>query len=373
MNILDFEKWTGAVKEGFDAKIKNDKDVTDEIEIEAPNEDNTITYVVNGDVVKSKKIISTDNGEQEEESVVDDTKLENDIINAVDTINDIKDRVQADELRRLTGGDKTETTKKIKEIYKENTKNNSDRKPEILCKDNMKTFFSKSGLGEWIYLNISNIEGKYLIDRSDVYHNFKPTKGVGKGEYLLPLLFDDVYKQKIHGEDTKGDNFIVHHDGENTTTYNLELKSPNSSLGFKKYIRDYIEEQLTKNENDKNDIYTTAIALAFLNYAKKQQKNWGNLYMCIFGEDFNNVLFINLSGANNNINENPSLEKIKSLINLVTKNSKKIKKDIPYSFSFTYNGDATEPKINCWLHSEAIQEESLILSRDNFINEYYTK
>ena len=373
MNILDFEKWSGAVNEGFDAKIENDEDNKDEIEIEAPNEDNTITYVVDGDVVKSKKIISTGNGEQEEENVVNDTKLENDIIDAVDTINDIKDRVQADELRRLTGGDKTETTKKIKEIYKENTKNNSDRKPEILCKDNMKTFFSKSGLGEWIYLNISNIEGKYLIDKSDVYHNFKPIKGVGKGEYLLPLLFDDVYKQKIHGEDTKGDNFIVHHDGENTTTYNLELKSPNSSLGFKKYIRDYIKEQLTKNENDKNDIYTTAIALAFLNYAKKQQKNWGNLYMCIFGEDFNNVLFINLSGANSNINENPSLEKIKSLINLVNKNSKKIKKDIPYSFSFTYNGDATEPKINCWLHSEVIQEESLILSRDNFVNEYYTK
>lgn len=95
--------------------------------------------------------------------------------------------------------------------------------------------------------------------------------------------------------------------------------------------------------------------------------------MCIFGEDFNNVLFINLSGANSNINENPSLEKIKSLINLVNKNSKKIKKDIPYSFSFIYNGDATEPKINCWLHSEVIQEESLILSRDNFINEYYNK
>ena len=373
MNILDFDKWSVAVNEGFDAKIKDDKDTNDEIEIEAPNKNNTITYVVNGDEVKSKKIISTDNGEQEEENVINDTKLENDIIDAVDTINDIKDRVRADELLRLTGGDKTETTKKIKEIYKKN--NNSDRKPAILCKDKLETFFSKKddGLGEWIYLNISDVEGKYIIDKSDIYHNFKSKKSVGKGEYLLPLLFDDVYKQKIHGEDTKGDNFIIHHNNENTITYNLELKSPNSSLGFKKYIRDYIEERLTKNENDKNDIYTTAIALSFLNYAKKQQKNWGNLYMCIFGEDFNNVIFINLTNAKDNINENPTLEKIKSYINLVDKKSRKLKKDIPYSFSFTYNGDATEPKINCWLHSEAIQEELLILSRDNFINEIYTK
>ena len=59
MNILDFDKWSGVVKEGFDAKIKNDKDVTDEIEIEAPNEDNNIKYTVTGDSkVKSIKQVS---------------------------------------------------------------------------------------------------------------------------------------------------------------------------------------------------------------------------------------------------------------------------------------------------------------------------
>ena len=40
--ILEFENWVSAVKEGFDAKIEDDKDTKDEIEIEAPNEDNTI-------------------------------------------------------------------------------------------------------------------------------------------------------------------------------------------------------------------------------------------------------------------------------------------------------------------------------------------
>ena len=36
--ILEFENWVSAVKEGFDAKIEDDKDTKDEIEIEAPEE-----------------------------------------------------------------------------------------------------------------------------------------------------------------------------------------------------------------------------------------------------------------------------------------------------------------------------------------------
>ena len=52
--------------------------------------------------------------------------------------------------------------------------------------------------------------------------------------------------------------------------------------------------------------------------------------------------------------------------------NEKTKKDISHSFSFTYNRTDDEDKINCILKSEYV-EESLILSRDNFINEYYTK
>ena len=132
--ILEFENWVSAVKEGFDAKIEDDKDTKDEIEIEAPNEDNTIKYIVDkDDNVKSKKIISTDNGDQEEENIVNDKRLEDDIIDAVDKINDIKDRVEAEELRRLTGGDRStdsETVKQIKKIFKD--KNNIGS-PEYIC------------------------------------------------------------------------------------------------------------------------------------------------------------------------------------------------------------------------------------------------
>jgi hypothetical protein len=394
MNILNFDKWSGAVKEGFDAKIKDDKDVNDEIEIEAPNEDNTITYVVNvdNDNVKSKKIISTENGEQEEEIIVDDKKLENDIIDAVEKINDIKDRVQAEELSRLTGGDKSEATKEIKKIYKKNKENNNKRTSlNLFTLPELNNFFSSSESGDLCYFDISDKEGKYVIDKAYVYNKIKPKRGVGKGEYFLPLLFDDVYKQKIYGEDTKGDNYILH----GGQKYILELKSPGSPLNFKDDIIDYIESNLDKT--NKTDIYKKAITLTILKYAKNQlkyKKDWENFYMCIFGKNNgendipNDVLFINLSNIKDYEIKPDSYEKLfdkfGKVLNIIEidnidtytigRNGKH-KKDIAHAFTFTYIRENNKDSIICKLKSESIpiQEKSLILSRDNFINEYYTK
>lgn len=389
MNIPYFDNWVNVIKEGFNAEIKSDDDdIKDEIEIEAPNENNTIKYVVNGDNVKSKKLISTDTGYQENENDVNDKNLENDIIDAVDKINDIKDRIQAKELRRLTGGDRSTdltTVKQIKNIF--NGENSGTSK--YLYNNDTESFF-KGESGIFYYLDISEIEGKYNINKAEVYNNFKPKKCVGKGEYLLPLLFDDVYKQKVYGEDTKGDNFIIHDNDK----YYLELKSPNAHLNLHKYARNYIKTQfnnITDEEKNliKKDIYKNAITSSFLNYAKKQiQKNdFKNLYICIFGKTINkekspkDVLFINLTNVKDNdiiIDNNTSLfQEIFNLIDIdnieeytIGRNGKR-KKDISHSFTFTYNG-GKEPKINCRLQSEIV-DESLILSRDNFVNEIYTK
>jgi hypothetical protein len=369
--ILEFENWVSAVKEGFDAKIEDDEDTKDEIEIEAPNEDNIIKYVVDkDDNVKSKKIISTDNGEQEEENIVNDKHLENDIIDAVDKINDIKDRVEAEELRRLTGGDRSTdsaTVKQIKKIFKDNNNGN----PEYICNyDGFMSFLKGTSESNLFHLDISNIKGKYNINKENVYSNFKPKKGVGKGEYLLPLLFDDVYKQKIHGENTKGDNFIVHSENNELYTYYLELKAPNASLGFKKNIRDYIEKELLKDNIEKEEIYKNSIVASIMKYAKNLKSSWENLYLCIFSETNSpkDILFINFSEIEENDIE-PTIDTnrtslFKEIFDMIaidniddyntSKRKGKIKKDIAYSFSFTYNHD--ENKIYCKLKSETIQD-----------------
>jgi hypothetical protein len=61
MNILDFDKWSDVVHEGFKADInsENETEKTDEIQVEAPNEGNDITYVITGDDVKIKEQTKT--------------------------------------------------------------------------------------------------------------------------------------------------------------------------------------------------------------------------------------------------------------------------------------------------------------------------
>ena len=108
--------------------------------------------------------------------------------------------------------------------------------------------------------------------------------------------------------------------------------------------------------------------------------------MCIFEADeltendnkiFNpkGMLFINIS----NLKEESTLfDEIKKLINIVfdtTPQTYKVSKD-QFKFVLT-SDDGNNPKLNCIVHGSCknINNESLlqILSRDNFINEIYTK
>jgi hypothetical protein len=114
--------------------------------------------------------------------------------------------------------------------------------------------------------------------------------------------------------------------------------------------------------------------------------------MCIFGKTANkegspeDILFINLSNItdsdikiNSDSNNDESLFKVISNIiyidnidNYMTGRNNKQKEDISDSFYFTYEYNENEPKINCRLMSKIINEQT-ILSRDNFVNEIYTK
>lgn len=370
MNILDFDKWSVAVKEGFDAKIKaDDKDIKDEIEIEAPNEDNTIKYVVDGDDVKSKKQIASLNkdGQQknvkDESETINDENLKKDIIKATLSINKIKDRIKSEEIDRLTGGDLTSSTIEIIKVL--NKESNSDVDNVVLYDTLTTNFFNIENKGVWKYLNISDIKSKYDFDKNVIY-NIAP-KGIGRGEYLLPLLFNDVYKETVHDENTKGDNYIIHDD----VKYNLELKGTGASLKFYDRI-------INTEDSDKIELYKNIIVYSILRYAKNQQrKDRKKLYMCFFyteGEKPNetpiSALFINLSNLSKDDLKVGSkiFDTLKELIDI----SKEQIKD--NDFTFTYNGDERKPKLICKLNKKyLIESKSTILSRDNFVNEIYTK
>ena len=435
MNILNFEKWA-IINEGFKADINADKDndqtiETDEIQIEAPNEGNDITYVITGNDVKIKEQTKTKDEEGKisdtdvVEKDVDDKMLKKDVKIAVDAINDIKERERAKEIYRLTGGDDTTLKDTIIGILDDpNSKLKRERESDgtETTKYSLKSdieqkcqnFWGENGVGEYVYLDLTQINKAYDVNIKNMY-DITSVKTVGKGEYLLPLLYLDVYKQQVYGQEkydieqfSIGDNFILINDNEpinNSNKYHLELKAPNAILTFKK---DNKSEKYTQENEQIENNYKSAIASSFMRYGERQNKNRKNLYMCIFHVESDTpkgILFINISNIGNAEiapdSKNAKIEKIlktfEDLIYIdITDTSSK--KDFKYTVILDGNN---KPKIKCNLHKsylsddinsniqkirhdrriekknqkeqEDAKNESKILSRDNFVNEIYTK
>ena len=337
------------------AKIENDDDSKDEIEIEARNEDNNRKYTVTGgNKVKSIKQVSIVDKDGQQKNIknkieiVKDEKLKDDIIKVSHSINKIKDRIRADELERLTGGDDTPITREIMKII--DTKANDDVENPTILYNTLNDANVLNTPGSKLILKLSKIKSKYRIQNTSIYKNFKEGT-IGKGEYLLPLLFSDVYKEKVYQKDAKGDNYILH-DG---TKYFLELKASGAEFSFK------------KEDIDSKDI-SEVVLTALVNYIKNQQrKNRTQLYLCFFHEKEQkpeSICFINVS----NIRKNEEVigTTFKSLIKIDNKNGIN-KKLLTGKFKCSFDGK----NIICKLSQK--KNESSILSRDNFINEIYTK
>lgn len=420
-------------------KNKTNDEPSDEIQIEAPNDGNDITYIITGDDVKIKEKSKTkdENGAIIDRDIttkeVDDKILKKDVKIAVDAINDIKERERAKEIYRLTGGDDTLIKKDIIKILDNNSKLIREKESNGIevTKYSLKTevekkcnnFWGESGTGKYVYLNISNIENTYNVDIQNMY-NITSVKTVGKGEYLLPLLYHDVYKQQVNGQEkydeerfSIGDNFILIDETKPiniNNKYHLELKSPNAILSIK---NGDILDKYKQNDKTLEDIYKTAIASSFIGYAIRQHKNRKNLYMCIFHVENDTpigMLLINISNLKDveittnskkqkiKINDDFTeriLETFKNLIKIDTSDTSS-KKDFKYTVILEEN----EPKIKCNLHYSHLSDEihdgiknkrkeernkrkeekseksnntsesmSIILSRDYFVNEYLTK
>lgn len=355
MNILDFNKWSGDVNEGFDAKIENDEDNKDEIEIEAPNEDNNIKYTVTGDSkVKSIKQVSIVDKDGQQKNIknkieiVKDEKLKDDIIKASHSINKIKDRIRANELERLTGGDDTPITREIMKII--DTKANDDVETPAILYNTLNDANVINTPGNKLILKLSNIQSKYKIQKTRIYKNFKEGT-IGKGEYLLPLLFSDVYKERVYYKDAKGDNYIPH----DNIKYFLELKGSGAEFSF------------NKEKIDLDNISEVVIE-ALMRYIKNQQRNnRSQLFLCFFHEKEQkpeSICFINVS----NIKENKKVirETFEALVKIDTENV--INKNLlTGKFKCSFDGK----NIICKLSQK--KNESSILSRDNFVNKIYTK
>lgn len=452
MNILDFEKWN-YINEKFNAEIKDiekkDKtdDIKDSIVVKETENSEPIIYSIDGDSITSNKKQTSvdDNGKPNGQPTDDmkeitDTKLKSDIKKAAYAIRDIKDRLHAEEILRITGGDISDSTDVLRKIidsfhktqdqsFETNKKSNSSLSlAKSIKKQNTNDPFTYIGInpnGKW--------KGKYNLIYNDIKNTYNQSfNSVGKGEYLLPLLFDDVYKISTSTTD-KGDDYFI--DGDNKK-YFIEVKGPHAFGKFSNYkkhgggVIQYLNNnKLTKTKDNILDIYKTAIASSLLDYAHKQfGEIYSGGYLCLFVEkepEIKNkskritspigMLFINVSNIedsdihiNKHLNDslkNENTELLEQIKEKLIINVNEYDTQSGADFVYSCVGDEN-PQIECKLtyeHMKTVRDflqlpyiekrkpgrqstqssktqdnekeihETTILSRDNFVNEYFTK
>lgn len=441
-NINDFDVWKYINEKKFNAEIKNvekednSSDIKDNIIVKETENSEPIIYSIDGDSITSNQkqtgvgINGNPNGQTTNDTEeITDTQLKSDIKKAAYAIRDIKDRLHAKEILRVTGGDISDATDIVRKII-DSFHNTQEKSFETNKESQSSLSLAKSIKNEtFTYISINQNrkwKGKYNLiynDIKDIYN--QSFNSVGKGEYLLPLLFDDVHKISTSTTD-KGDDYLIDSDNKK---YFIEVKGSHAFGKFSNYkklgggvIQFLNNNNLIKTKDNILDIYKTAIAASLLDYAHKQfEKIYSGGYLCLFIEkepEIKNkskritspigMLFINVSNIedsdfliNNQLKDTSEfkstglLEQIKQklIINIDDYDSQD-----GVDFVYSCVGDEN-PQIVCKLNYEHMKtvrdflqlpniekrkqgrrpkqlsktQESTILSRDNFVNEIFTK
>jgi hypothetical protein len=427
--ILEFEGWK-YLKEKFNADIKDVDTKKDMNDIENTKFKDTI--VVN-DIENSEPIIYTIDGttitaHQKQTSIDDngnstnttdtvvkeitDDKLKLDIKKAAYAIRDVKDRLYAEEILRITGGDISDATDEIRgflDTFQQSQtitfgKNNKPTPPVNFINNETKNRLTRPF--SYIRLNGGNKwGGKYNLNYKTIIELYNQTSHtIGKGEYLLPILFNDIYKSKAYGENAKGDNYFT----VGGNKYFIEVKTPGASLPFKTThggTVDYLERSIKaikefKNENNTLDIrefvfdiYKTAIAQSIIHYVCNQFDNKNNYiggFLCLFEDEqtINNekdsktpigMWFINVTSLKDyNISDmyketfdpktfNPYKKPYKSLLEKIKQKVYILNGESDYTtngdFQFSYVGGYSG-KINCILNFRYFKKMKELLAEE---------
>lgn len=320
-NICNFDEWKFINEKNtnaFNAEIKDIKKdnnttadnttATDNIVVKETDNSDPIVYHIQGTQVFSnqKEIGVGENGNpigtaKVGTDEITDPQLKLDIKKAAYAIRDVKDRLYAKEILRLTGGDITDATDEIRNII-DNAHSTADQSLESNGKavPSIKETLKNNDLPIKYVSLIDEWDGKYKLTPNDISNIYNvQSHTIGKGEYLLPFLYCDVYKNKAYGDTAKGDNYYMIGDEK----YILELKGSGAPMSFSNHkiqnkngIMQYLEkadEDFLGNPEKYNadyfiNVYKTAIAASLLNYGKSQLKKYNGGYLCLFNENESN-------------------------------------------------------------------------------------
>jgi hypothetical protein len=257
-------------KSSLDITVNNETDNNGNIfKINITDEDGTPkTYSVTNDKIM---LIKDDKSEEE----VTDETLKKTIIRAVRNIKNVKKEIKYSYVDRVINDCSDELEDEMYddiETGKLNT--NITNSLKKILGDNLENDF------DCMHLNIlprpTPNEGiKIPEDLQQTLEKWfkKSLHTIGKGEFLLPIIFNDV--KKVNKND-KGDDIIVENGGDNI---NIEVKTAGSGFKFK---HEYIG---TSNETPEEKLKKNCLK-SLLTYAISRNLNKQKLYLLIFDNKF---------------------------------------------------------------------------------------
>ena len=223
-NIKTFEEY---LKEGFDADVKT-TEKGNTLKIQLPDEDSTRTFRLDKDS-QPEEVLDNDKISQIDKS----NPLNKFVKGAINGIRNIKEQDRANEIERVSGN-YPELIDDVRKAYDNGiiriNKPNSDKVYSLWDK------IKKIGVGTVdkennyiLFKDVTKSQGEWFT---------KTVRQVGKGEFYLPILFPDVYKNT---KEEIGDNKLKIND-DNKSKINdknkyidLEIKTSGADFKFGKY------------------------------------------------------------------------------------------------------------------------------------------
>ena len=267
-NIKTFEEY---LKEGFDADVKT-TEKGNIFRIQLPDEDSTRTFRLDKDSQPEEVL---NNGKI---SLIDKSNPLNKFVKgAINGIRNIKEQDRANEIERVSGN-YPELIDDVRRAY-----------------DNGIIRINKPDSYE-VYSLLDKIKGIGVgtVDKEKNYILFKDvTKSqgkwfektvhqVGKGEFYLPILFPDVYKNT---KEEIGDNKLKI---DKDTYIDLEIKTSGADFKFGKYGKLSKEEIKVVNnkydtcDNSTKDQFKTLISKTIINYLLNRKTNCDEIDLIVF-------------------------------------------------------------------------------------------
>ena len=319
-NIKTLEEY---LKEGFDADVKT-TEKGNIFRIQLPDEDSTRTFRLDKDsqpeeVLNNDKIAPIDKS----------NPLNKFVKGAINGIRNIKEQDRANEIERVSGN-YPELIDDVRRAYDNGiirvNKPNSNKVYSLLNKikgievgmvDKEKNYIS--------FKNVTKSQGEWFE---------KTAHQVGKGEFYLPILFPDVYKNT---KEEVGDNKLKNNNNEGTDSeknekdeyIDLEIKTSGAHFKFeengklsKKEIGSVKGEKYDTCDNSTKDQFKTLISKTIINYLLNRNTNYNEIDLILF--DNQNklnpkgafVLRLNKSDENNSDKVNKLAKELEKVIEI---------------------------------------------------------